>query len=106
MTLDELNTLKEEAERCQREASRAKSLRDKMASIRNGEQPLMVAYKGLGSWNDSIKSAIEGIINECGHDLLRIVEMRQDAHVRLKNEQAKQKLAALSAALGEHHDNQ
>lgn len=105
MTLDELNQLKKEAERCQREASCAKTLRDKMVSIRNGEKPLMVAYKALSNWDDSIKSAIEGIINECGHDLLRIVEMRQDARARLKSEQAKQKLAVISAALGEHHDN-
>lgn len=101
MTLDELNQLKKEAERCQHEASRAKTLRDKMVSIRNGERPLMDAYKALSNWDESIKSAIEGVINECGHDLLRIVEMRQDALARLKSEQAKQKLAAISAALGE-----
>ncbi|TEA78678.1 hypothetical protein [Allopusillimonas ginsengisoli] len=105
MTLDELNALKKEADNFHWESCRAKELSDKLAGIRNGEKPLMVAYKELGNWNDRIKSAIEGIINECGHDLLRIVEMRHDAHARLKSEQAKQKLAVISAALGGSHDN-
>lgn len=73
----------------------------KLAAIRNGEKPLMVAYREMGNWDVHLKSAIEGIINECGNDLLRIVEMRKDAYARLKSEQAKQKLAAISAALGE-----
>lgn len=101
MTLDELNQLKREASECQGEARRAKELRDRLAAIRTGDKPLMPAYKDLGHWNEHVKSAIEGIINECGHDLLRIVEMRQDAFARLKSEQARQKLAAIDAALGE-----
>lgn len=101
MKLDDLNQLKKASEKDQNEASNAKNLSLKLAAIRNGEKPLMVAYKEISNWDTNIKSAIEGIINECGNDLLRIVEMRQDAYARLKNEQAKQKLAAISAALGE-----
>lgn len=101
MTLDDLNALKKEAESLHWEAAKAKELSKKLANIRNEENPLMVAYKQLGNWNDHVKSAIEGIINECGSDLLRIVEMRQDAYARLKSEQSKQKLAAISAALGD-----
>lgn len=101
MTLDELNALKKEADALHWEAQRARELSQSLAAIRNGEKPLMPAYKALGNWNDKTISAIEGIINECGSDLLRIVEMRQDAYARLKSEQSKQKLAAISAALGD-----
>lgn len=101
MKLDELNELKSDADKFQREASNIKGLSDRLAHIRNGEKPLMVAYKELGNWNEHVKSAIEGIINECGCDLLRIVEMRLDAKARLKREQARQKLAAIESALGE-----
>lgn len=100
MTLEELNKLKSDAEKCERESTHAKSLSAKLAKIRNGDAPLMVAYKGISNWEPVLKGVIEGVINECGADLLRIVEMRQDAYARLKSEQARQKLAAIDAAIG------
>lgn len=106
MTLDELNNLKKQADEDRRAAAAAKNLSAELAAIRNGEKPLMVAYKGLGSWNEHLKSAIEGIINECGSDLLRIAEMRLESQARHKSVQSRQKLAALEAALGGNHDSQ
>lgn len=82
LTLQQLQAIESEARTCDSKASAAKRLEECLARIRTSEQPLMVRYKGLGHYQDEIRSAIEGIINEHGADLLRIVEMRNAAFAR------------------------
>jgi hypothetical protein len=96
-TLAELQELEFGARTADRKAADAKRLQERLAAIRNGEKPLMVAYKDMGSWEGEARSAIEGVINECGADLLRIVEMRQEAFARRMTVEARQKRAALHA---------
>lgn len=98
-TLAELNALDNSAKVAERKAEAAKHLQSRLQAIRNGDKPLMVAFKGLGHWEDPVRSAIEGVINECGADLLRIVEMRQEAFARRCTVEARQHRAALAAAV-------
>lgn len=104
MKLEELNELKKEASACEDRARRANQMADDLASIRNGETPLMVAYKNMGAWNEDKKPLIEGVINEFGADILRVIEMRQEAYARQQRAMAKQKHAALAAVLGESQE--
>lgn len=96
-TLVELQALESGARAADQKAAQAKRLQERLAAIRNGEKPLMVAYKGISHWDSDVLSAIEGVINECGADLLRIVEMRQEAFARRMTVEARQKRAALHA---------
>lgn len=96
MTLEELNALSSQARAHDSSAMKAETLAATLAAIRNGEPPLMVRYKGLGHWQDDVRSAIEGVINEHGADLLRIVEMRLAAHARQEKTFAKAKREQLS----------
>lgn len=96
-TLNELRALEGEAGKMELRATAAKQMQERMAAIRTGETPLMVAYKGLGHWQNEIQSLIEGVINEFGTDLLRIVEMRQEAFARKCKTEAQAKRAHLQA---------
>lgn len=96
MTLEELNGLSSDARAHETKAMKAEALATSLAAIRNGEAPLMVRYKGLGGWQDDVRSAIEGVINEHGADLLRIVEMRLAAHARQEKTFARAKRDQLS----------
>ena len=96
-TLIELQALESGARAADQKAAQAKRLQERLAAIRTGEKPLMVVYKEIGNWEEATKSAIDGVINECGADLLRIVEMRQEAFARRMTVEARQKRAALHA---------
>ena len=105
MTLNELNELERQAKVAEAKAASAKRLQVKLANIRTGERPLMAAYKAMGAWDDDAKSAIEGIINEHGSDLLRIVELRQVAFARSCAAQASTHRLAITALLGEEKED-
>jgi hypothetical protein len=97
LTLKELKALESEASAMDYKAVRSRSMEQSLAAIRTGDKPLMVAYK---SWlPDDVKSAIEGIINEHGADLLRIVEMRQAAFARQCKVAAAEKRAQLATVV-------
>lgn len=98
-TLKELNELENAALVAERKARDTRHVQESLRSIRIGDKPLMVVYKGMGHWEEHMKSLIEGVINECGPDLLRIVEMRQEAFARRCTAQARQMRAALAAAV-------
>ena len=97
MTLDELNKLQSEARACDSRASTAERLRAALQAMRVSDKPLMVAYKALRAWDDATQSAIEGVINEFGVHLLRIVELRQEAYIRKCKTEADAHRAALGA---------
>ena len=61
---------------------------------------LTVIY-GLGNWQDEIRSLVEGVINEFGADLLRIVEMRQEAFARKCKTEAAAKRMQLATIVAE-----
>lgn len=97
LTLKQLQKLASEVDSLDGKAAACKRLSDRLAAIRNGEKPLIGAYKALCSWEAEVQSAIEGVINELGPDLLRIAEMRNDAAAR----RFKVEAAAKRSALGE-----
>ena len=101
MTLHELNQIASEARSHDGKASKMETIRKRLSEIRNGEFPLMVAYKNLGHWQEEIRSPIEGIINEHGADLIRILELRLDASARQERVLAKQKREQLSAYISD-----
>lgn len=96
LTLGELNRLNSDATAADAKASRASMVQDQLQKIRVGDAPLMVVYKNMGHWQDEAKSLIEGVINEFGADLLRIVEMRQEAFARRCKTEAATKRAQLA----------
>lgn len=96
LTLGELNRLNSEASAADGKAARVALLQEQLRNIRVGDAPLMVAYKSMGHWQDEAKSLIEGVINEFGADLLRIVEMRQEAFARQCKTEAATKRAQLA----------
>lgn len=103
MTLEELNELKKQADSDEWAAKKATIKANELAELRKREgNALTVFLAQTGHWQDKeLRALIEEVINECAHDILRIAEMRQEALARLKKEQAKIKLAAISALLGE-----
>ncbi len=101
LSLSELNGLKSEADAADRKAARSGILQEQLRQIRIGDAPLMVAYRNLGHWQDDIKSLIEGVLNEFGADMLRIVEMRQDAFARKCKTEAAAKRAQLLTVVAE-----
>lgn len=103
MTLEELNDLKKQAESDEWAAKKATLRANEMADIRKKEGNALTAFLAqTGHWQDKeLRALIGEVINECAHDILRIAEMRQEALARLKKEQAKMKLAAIAALLGE-----
>ena len=96
MNLQELNDLNSGANSHDGKAGRIENLANRLAELRKSDQPLMVAYKSMGNWDGEIRSVIEGIINEHGSDLLRIVEMRFAASARQERASAKMKREQIS----------
>lgn len=101
LSLSELNALKAEADVADRSAASSAALQERLRQIRIGDAPLMVAYKNLGHWQDDIRSLIEGVLNEFGADMLRIIEMRQEAFARKCKTEAAAKRAQLLTVVAE-----
>ena len=101
MKLDDLNEMERQAKQGDARAAAARRLQAQIAEIRKGDVPLMVAYKNMGYSHDAMKSAIEGVINEHGADLLRILEMRQLAFARACDTRTRLNRQAVASALGD-----
>lgn len=103
MTLEELNELKRQADSDEWSAKKAAIKANELADLRKKEGNALTEFLAQSShWQDKdLRALIEEVINECAHDILRIAEMRQEALARLKKEQAKMKLTAISEFLGE-----
>lgn len=101
LSLSELNALKAEADVADRRAASSAALQERLRQIRIGDAPLMVAYKNLGHWQSDIRSLIEGVLNEFGADMLRIIEMREEAFARKCKTEAAAKRAQLLTVVAE-----
>ncbi len=101
LSLSELNALKTEADVADRRAASSAALQERLRQIRIGDAPLMVAYKNLGHRENDIRSLIEGVLNEFGADMLRIIEMRQEAFARKCKTEAAAKRAQLLTVVAE-----
>lgn len=101
LSLSELNALKAEADVADRRAASSAELQERLRQIRIGDAPLMVAYQNLGHWQDDLRSLIEGVLNEFGADMLRIIEMRQEAFARKCKTEAAAKRAQLLTVVAE-----
>ncbi len=101
LSLSKLNALKAEADVADRRAASSAELQERLRQIRIGDAPLMVAYKNLGHWQNDIRSLIEGVLNEFGADMLRIIEMRQEAFARKCKTEAAAKRAQLLTVVAE-----
>lgn len=98
-TLADLKRFEAEANTHAHKAKRATDLAERLAGIRNGDRPLMVAYKAIHSYESELQSAIEAVLNECGPELLRIAEMRQTAFARSESAKAAMVRAQLATVV-------
>ena len=99
-TLSELNQIQRDIVTAEQEISRAKRHSARLAEIRNGEKPLDSRLQ-IDPYNreDPIRLMLAGAVNEFGPDMLRVLEMREDAKARAASARVRQLKAALNAAV-------
>ncbi len=81
-TLKELNELSSKASGSRLNAERAKRTQDRLAAIRTAETPLTIWMETSGRYANEDMTLIKGVINEFSSDLLRVLELRQEAIAR------------------------
>jgi hypothetical protein len=96
LTLRDLEKIQSDIDGLERQARDTQNLEKGIAGIRTGEKPLMDWYRDSSPYRQTEKSAIDGVINEFGPDLMRIVEMRLAALAREKKVAVATKRAQLA----------
>ena len=100
-TLKQLNELQSNQARALAQAGRSKRFQERLAIVRTSDKPLMVWMKGSGQYEADLRDYIEGVINEFGPELLRVLELRQEALARKHSAEAAVIRAQLATVVDE-----
>ncbi len=102
--LDNLNSLKRQAETEATQSERAESAQNALADLRKSDRTLIDAIEMIGiHWRDPSKviarRELHSVINEMAADIYRIAEMRLAAKARKHKVAAAQKRAIVEASI-------